>query len=128
MRHLLPSAPMSTYAPMMTEAARSLASAKPELACPDCWRVWLVTQARDSIGYCRHGEVARWVRPNGVLVIAPGTHRKRHLAMVRALDRRRARGTAPDAGQRTRLSVEERIARRQAEFYRELDLPPPVAP
>lgn len=87
-RSLQPGEALSTLAPMMTAAIRSLE--RPEPACLDCWRVWLVTAARDSIGYCRHHEIAWRVRPGGELVTAPGTNRKRHLAMVKALEQRRA--------------------------------------
>jgi len=61
------------------------------LACPNCWRVWL-TGPQSSVGYCWHGRVAWRVRPSGEFITAPGVDKNKHLAIVRALQKRELQG------------------------------------
>jgi hypothetical protein len=56
-------------------------------ATDNCWRVWL-TRPRNALGYCWHGKVAWRTRPSGEFITASEVDRAKHLAMVRALDRR----------------------------------------
>jgi hypothetical protein len=65
----------------------------PAGACPNCWRVWLAGP-RNTLGYCWHGRVAWRVRPSGEFIAAPGTDKTKHLAMVRALQKREPPGFA----------------------------------
>jgi hypothetical protein len=65
---------------------------QPESACPTCWRTWLNSRPRKSLGYCWHGAIAWRVRPSGEFITAPNTDKDRHLAMIRALDKREPQG------------------------------------
>jgi len=66
--------------------------AQPERACATCWRAWLNTRLRASLGYCWHGYIAWRVRPSGEFITAEGVDRAKHLAMVRALQKREPQG------------------------------------
>ena len=61
---------------------------QPLPACETCWRVWLNSRPRESLGYCWHGRVAWRVRPNGEFITTAGVDRIKHRAIVRALQRR----------------------------------------
>jgi hypothetical protein len=69
----------------MTNIAATLV--QPTDACPTCWRVWLAGP-RNTVGYCWHGSVAWRIRPGGEFITKSGVDRVKHLAIVRALQKR----------------------------------------
>ena len=78
---------------------------KPEAACPNCWRAWLVGP-RESIGYCWHGKVA-WRVKSGALSVVPGVMREEHRAMMEYVDEMEAI-MRPDKSRDSRASSAER--------------------
>ncbi len=70
-----------------------MALIQPETACPNCWHVWLA-RPRNAVGYCWHGRVAWRVRPGGEFITADGVDRVKHMAFVRALQKREPQGFA----------------------------------
>jgi hypothetical protein len=68
---------------------------QPETACSTCWRAWLNSRPRKSLGYCWHGKVAWRVRPSGEFITAADVDRAKHLGMVRALQKRETSRNQP---------------------------------